>query len=197
MKAEKVTIHLSRGVAVVVAEFEFDVSEAPPLKYCRPLPGGGTKCGEPYFQFRMLWPVLEGQKERIQGFKAFFNEQKSGHFSPRYRKVADLPYPMWAKVDSPSMREKKLETLNVRIRDIETLPMQDGKADFTYVLRTGALWKGNIGEAEIEVVVGEEMAVEAMSMEPTEQRDNVLRWVLRDFEPTAGFFLTVRSVDLK
>jgi hypothetical protein len=60
-----------------------------------------------------------------------------------------------------------------------------GNRWFDYVLKTGANWKGPIGQAEVEVDVGKMPASDLYAIKPAgfRRQGNKIRWTWRNFEP--------------
>jgi hypothetical protein len=75
--------------------------------------------------------------------------------------------------------------------------------DFTYITRTGALWRGSIGSALISITVPDSLPLPGVSSDFTAWWEwtgtpyvegRVLRWEMRDWEPDSDITLRIRSV---
>ncbi len=203
MKAEKVTITLLGFFAKVEAEFIMDASSLAPLQYCRPLPEGGTECGDKYYQFVGSWPLLKSQEGRIEDFKIKVGDGDASPFRDGQMPLSqdklekmkfDLSDVTWARFASPRIKSKDaLDDLRIVVTYKEKLELKDGAFSFTYVLRSGALWAGTIGQAEIILNLVPGYKIENPTFQPNETKANSLHWQFKDFEPDKDLSFEIRK----
>lgn len=77
------------------------------------------------------------------------------------------------------------------------LPEHQGKADFTYFLRSGAFWDGPIGQEIVTVVVDPGLQTEIISpvhLKPAKRADTFLRWQITNTKPTEDIRLVLSPV---
>ncbi len=193
MAAEAVEIVVDKDVARVTARFTLDFDDVKPLQYCRALPEGGEECGNEYYQFLLAWPVLESQLGTFDDFSVLVDGAPASVWSQELREEPrfDPPITKWLDIQTPRMT-KRPGRVQVVVTYTETLKASFGRAMFTYVLRSGALWKGTIGAATVTIQAGEDVTFEDPGPAPAEATPTRLSWVFSDFEPAADITLTVR-----
>ena len=86
---------------------------------------------------------------------------------------------------------KKPIELNVSIKYKEKLEFIKGNARVTYVLKSGALWMGKIGEAKI--TLNSEYKIKNLSIKPEESGKKTASWTIKNFEPTEDLVIEVKK----
>ena len=170
MVREKVDVQLSTGSARVRCEFVFENEGK----------AAAVKMGFP----EEAWgDAAYAQKSAFRGFRSW---------------VDGTPIRTTVVSASPSDRReyRAWHVKNVRFAAGQTRTVvneygsglggvSDGSSFFNYVLRTGASWKGKIGEAVIEVDVSRIPPYYTVTADPDgyQERGHKLIWVLKDFDP--------------
>jgi hypothetical protein len=96
--------------------------------------------------------------------------------------------------DGSQKRDVKVSyTVNTR-DDVYSEPSCLLNRQVTYILKTGAGWKGNIGEATIHLDLGGMTAenIVRTAPDPTEKGASSWTWTLKDFEPNADILVQYR-----
>jgi hypothetical protein len=199
LSAETVSVELAGRTASVTATFTLEVGALDRLRYCRPLQSGGTECGSWYYQFDMLWPLLPGQRTALHDPSIEVNGRAGDVWDPSYVREGEGPklagIESWFKFSSPRLdAEPKPETFEVVVRYTETLGFEGGRARFTYVLRSGALWTGTIGKAEVTFRATEGLCLED-PRPPIKAASTpcltTATWTLHDLDPDQDLSVTV------
>jgi hypothetical protein len=106
--------------------------------------------------------------------------------SPRYRGRTWLAH----------VRRGSMHTCRVRYALL--LPVRDGEALFTYVLRSGGCWSRPLGSETVAVRAEKGLRmdpVKAATLQPAVRPDGSLVWSLRDVRPTEDIRIRVRRLD--
>lgn len=101
----------------------------------------------------------------------------------------------WAMTFEPNQKRTVEVGYTVNTRDdVYTAPSPLLNRQVTYILKTGAGWKGNIGEAVIilEMEGMTEENIVRTAPEATEKTKSSWTWRLKDFEPTADIMVQYR-----
>ncbi len=88
------------------------------------------------------------------------------------------------------------DALSIRVTYRVLLPVDDGKAFFRYVLRSGGKWSAPLGKETVTVAAAGPLMVqptEADTLLPVAQANGSLRWTLLDVRPTEDIELFVSS----
>jgi len=195
MEWEKVEITVGAELATVTAEFEIKIGDLDPLKYCRALPTGGSECSKPYYAFRISWPLLDTQVNMIDDFEVTMDGKPANAYPDVIHEEARLTPPIskWIPIDSVEGWAKKPSKVRVRVSYKERITLEGDTAKFTYVLRSGSLWKGSIGKADITVTPEAGVVLEGVSPPPASNKKGVLTWSFKKLEPDKDLQMTIRT----
>jgi len=113
------------------------------------------------------------------------------------------PYPEWKtfNVDFAAGQQRKV-VVSYHVTPAELKTVDKGKLlAYVYALTTGATWKGNIDEAQIEVTLDGLSMQDIVTVTPKAGKTTVNRapllWVFKDFKPTQNIELTFRTPEAK
>jgi hypothetical protein len=76
------------------------------------------------------------------------------------------------------------------------LPQKEGKANFTYFLRSGARWEGPIGQEVVNVTADQGLRMEVLSptvLQPEKRSDTSLTWRITNAKPAEDIRLIIVS----
>lgn len=196
MLSENVQIRIVDDTALVKAEFVLKNLGLEKLRYCRYSPGDVMEhCGDYYYQLQLAWPLLESQKQTISGLTVKFNGWPGTVWDEDHgTHKLEPPIPYWMGLTSQHILEETLDTVTVLVEYPEKLVFTDGVASFTYILRSGALWSGTIGKADIKLEFGDNYRVEEGALKPKKTEPGALSWTFTDFKPTKDIVVRVKQV---
>ena len=84
----------------------------------------------------------------------------------------------------------------MQVKYVVEIPLQNGSASFTYILRSGAAWFGPIGKETVRIKPGIGLSVQpiaARTLQPVREADGALVWELVNFEPTEDVRVTITN----
>ena len=76
------------------------------------------------------------------------------------------------------------------------LPQNEGKADFIYFLRSGALWDGPVGQEIVNVTADKGLRMEVLSptvLKPEKKSDTALTWRITNAKPAEDIRLIIMT----
>jgi len=193
MTSESVTIEVDKEVARVTATFRLEVGNLEKLRYCRALQEGGSECGDWYYHFSLLWPVLDTQDGAFRDFAVTVNGEECDIWGDQEEEVPGIEPPIskWIRISAPRM-DKRPKKVEVVVKYTEVLKPRLGLAQLTYVLRSGALWKDRIGSAVVTVKVRDGVVLGEATPPPKSAARDKLVWKFADFEPDKDISVVVR-----
>jgi len=74
------------------------------------------------------------------------------------------------------------------------LPQNEGKAEFIYFLRSGALWDGPVGQEIVNVTADQGLRLEVLSptaLQPEKRSDTALTWRITNAKPAEDIRLII------
>ncbi len=85
---------------------------------------------------------------------------------------------------------------HVAVRYSIVLPQKEGRAHFTYFLRSGARWDGPIGREAVNVTADKSLRIEVLgpaALKPEHRPDNSLTWTITNAKPAEDIQLVIES----
>ncbi|HZK97003.1 MAG TPA: DUF4424 family protein [Prolixibacteraceae bacterium] len=183
MESEKVIIDLYNDSSVVKCLFNMkNLGEQEKLQICFPEMS--------FYHYRIKSKADEVNrfevKENGKAIKIDFSD--SLRYDKGYRKKVEL-YQIkeeWYLWDS-EFQKGESKTIEVQYSLPFGMLYKSNKRFFTYLLSTGAKWKGTIGKAEIIINLKDIVKDSIISKSPADCKisDKQFIWTFRDFEPSA------------
>jgi len=191
--SERVDIEITKKDVQVKGLFNLFTRKLPTRQYCSNYPNQkGPRCSPPYYQFEFLYPIQKGEKF------TYFNVLQDGEKIPSYDSFFDSSYFKGKRESGDYMvcHSKRVELkemkfpyrTNIKIEYAEPIKFQGNKANFTYVLKTGAFWKGKIKEAKI--FLKSEYKIES-SIKPTKIKGQEFIWEFKNLTPKEDLKITI------
>lgn len=197
LDSESVELDVQNDYVKVVANFEIIADKKPQMnQYCPNYltpKGGRSPCEKPYYQFGFIYPILKGQK--FSSFRVFIGNEEIRPSSTDKLWVPNniKNVERWITWETRRLEESEVKIpykMKVKVEYVEPLVFEGSRSTFTYVLRTGALWKDKIGEAKI--FVKSVFPNITFSIPPTAREANKVSWIIKDFEPDQDLVVEIK-----
>jgi hypothetical protein len=132
-------------------------------------------------------PLVNEEVDLIKNFKVFLDGKTVEHELKKSVNKLDIPDFNFKQAYVWPVKFRRGQTRKIRhTYDFGVSGDSVGHQWVPYILRTGSLWKGTIGQAEIRVDLGAEVPPDYLNKtqpDGSTYEKGVFRWSFRDFEP--------------